>query len=438
MSAPDRPETGDRPTPPAADHGPEAALEPVGLIRQSGTVLRTGTAMLAAGTGSYRVKKAMRQVAAAVGLDRHHAQVTLTEITATSHRGPIFRTEVAEIRAVGVDAHRLTELTHLCDGLRPGATPDDVDAELYRIAALRPLHGALANALFAGVACGAFAFLNNGGVVEVLGVLVAATLGQLVRRALVHRGVNQLAVTMLAAAVACAVYLGGVLTLAAAGGVDPGHEAGYVSAVLFLVPGFALVTGALDLARLDLSAGVARLVHAGVVLVSAGLSVWAVSWVSGQAPTEIPAFDLPLAVEVAARAVASGLGVLGFALLFNSPWRLATAAAGIGLVANVLRLQLADADVAPQAATMLATLLVGLLAAWIAPRLRVPRITLSVPAVVIMVPGAAVYRAIVAVNDGSTDVAVAATVQATFVVISIAIGLAAARMLTDRAWAFER
>ena len=70
--------------------------------------------------------------------------------------------------------------------------------------------------------------------------------------------------------------------------------------------------------------------------------------------------------------------------------------------------------------------------------MKVPRITLSVPAVVIMVPGAAVYRAVLALNNGQMDVAVQAGVQAVFVTICIAIGLAAARVLTDREWAFDR
>ena len=91
-----------------------------------------------------------------------------------------------------------------------------------------------------------------------------------------------------------------------------------------------------------------------------------------------------------------------------------------------------------QAATILATLVVGLLAAWVAPRLNVPRITVSVPAVVIMVPGAAVYRTVVGLNNGDVEVAVTSGVQAVFVVICIAIGLAGARVLTDRAWAYER
>jgi len=425
-------------TRPAGDLPHEDSLEPVALIRQSGTVLRTGRDMLAAGTGSFRVKTAMQQVARAVGLDRHEAHVTLTEITATSHRGPIFRTEVTEARRIGVDANRLAELTRMCDALQPGTTVDDVDRELDRIEALRALYPPLLNALFAAVACGAFAYLNNGGPIEVLGVALAAGLGQAVRRAMLHRAINQFGTTMVAAAVASLVYLGFAVALEAVVGPGASHQAGYVSAVLFLVPGFALVTGALDLAKLDFSAGIARTVYANVILVSAGVSVWAVSWVAGLHPAALPPVPAPLAVELALRAVASGLGVLGFALLFNSPVRMALGAAGIGAVANVLRLQLVDAGLAVQAATMIATLVVGLLAAWVAPRLRVPRITVSVPAVVIMVPGAAAYRAVVGLNDGDAGTTFAAGAQALFVVVSIAVGLAAARMLTDRDWAYER
>lgn len=416
----------------------EDALEPVSLIRQSGTVLRMGKAMLSSGTGSYRVKTAMQQVARALGLDRHEAHVTLTEITATSHRGPIFRTEVAEVRAIGVNSHRLAELTDVCNGLRPGASAEEVNAELDRIEALPPLYPAWANALFSAMACGAFAYLNDGGVVEVVGVFMAAGAGQYLRRFFLHRRVNQFAVTMLAAALACLVYLLFVLALDAFGGSGSTHEAGYISAVLFLVPGFALVTGALDLAKLDFSAGVAREVYAFMILIAAGLSVWAVSWVAGLSPDVVPGVDQPALLEIVLRLLASAVGVLGFALMFNSPLRMALGAAGIGMVANVLRLELVDLGVAAQASAMLATLVVGLLAAWAAPRLHVPRITISVPAVVIMVPGASAYRAVVGLNNGDVDVAVSSGIQAVFVVISIAVGLAAARILTDRAWAYER
>lgn len=415
----------------------EETLEPVELIRQSGVVLRTGQLMLAAGTGSYRVKNAMQRVARALGLDRHHAHVTLTEITATAHRGLIFRTEVTEVRSIGVNSDRLADLESFSRTLAPQVTVDEVAAELDRIEGKPPLYPPLLNALWSSLACGAFAFLNNGGPIEILGVLIGAGLGQYVRRAFFHRRYNQFGATMVAAAVACLGYLGLMVGLEALGVADPQHEIGYVSAVLFLIPGFPLVTAALDLAKLDFSAGVARLTYALMILTSAALSVWAVSSVAGLSPDPVaPILLAPIAL-VALQALASFLGVLGFALMFNSPWLMAVTAASIGMVANVIRIQLIEFGAAPQAGAAAATLIVGLLAAWLAPRMRVPRITVSVPAVVIMVPGASAYRAVFFLNNGDMTQAIAYGMQAGLVVVAIAIGLAGARMLTDRNWAFE-
>lgn len=423
---------------PPAPSSDEASLEPVELIRRSGTVLRIGRLALSAGTGSYRVKSHMWRAGRALGLDRVSAHVTLTEITATSYRGPIFRTELTEVRSVGINADRLSELERFSSALPDEADLDTVDAELDRIARKPPLYGAALNAVWAGVACAAFAFLNNGGAVECGAVLVAAALGQLLRRAMLHRGINQFGVTMLAAAVASIAYLVLVLGLSDLAGVTGNHEAGYVSAVLFLVPGFALVTGALDLARLDFSAGVARLTYALMILASAALAVWGVSAIAGLAPDPVPPPGLSEPVLVALRTLASFLGVLGFALMFNSPWAMALGAASIGTVANVGRLFLVDAGVVPQAAAAAAALLVGLLAATLAPALRVPRITVSVPAVVIMVPGVTAYRAVYEFNTGATTQALAYAVEAGLVIVALAIGLAVARMLTDRQWTFER
>jgi len=420
-----------------ADPPAEETLEPVELIRQSGIVLRTGRLMLAAGTGSYRVKNAMQRVARALGLDRHNAHVTLTEITATSHRGSIFRTEVTEVRSIGVNSDRLAELERLSRSLAPRVTVDEVAAELDRIESKPPLYPPLLNALWSSLACGAFAFLNNGGPIEILGVLVGAGLGQYVRRAFAHRRYNQFGAAMVSAAVACLGYLALIQALEAMGVVDPRHEIGYVSAVLFLIPGFPLVTAALDLAKLDFSAGVARLTYALMILTSAALSVWAVSSIAGLSPDPVAPMDLAPAAMVALQALASFLGVLGFALLFNSPGRMALTAAGIGMVANVVRIQLVGVGAAPQAGAAAAALLVGLLAAWLAPLMKIPRITVSVPAVVIMVPGAAAYRAVFFLNNGDMTQAIAFGLSAGLVVVAIAIGLAGARMLTDRNWAFE-
>ncbi|GAA3603324.1 threonine/serine exporter family protein [Microlunatus ginsengisoli] len=414
------------------------------LIRRSGVALRMGTLSLSAGTGSYRVKASMARIAHAVGIERHQAHVTLTEITTTSHRGRSFRTEVTEVRSIGIDADRLAELERLARGVEQAATAsgrevgvDEVAERLDAIAARRPLYSRLPNALWSAIACAAFAFLNNGGPVEIAAVFVAAGIGQAVRRSGLHRGWNQFGVTMLAAASAALCYLGLVGAAHVLGLTTVGHQAGYVSAVLFLIPGFALVTGALDLARLDFSAGIARLTYASMVLISAAVAVWAVSISVGLRPEQAPPLGLPFALELALRFVASFVGVLGFALLFNSPWPMAVGAAAIGMVANVGRLALVEVGVPIQAAAAGAALLVGLLAAAVAPRLDVPRVTVSVPAVVIMVPGATAYRAVYEVSTGDTAAALSYAVQATLVIGALSIGLAVARMLTDRTWGFE-
>lgn len=145
------------------------------LIRQSGVVLRAGLLSLSAGTGSYRVKETMARIAAALGIDRHHAQVTLTEITSTSHRGRSFRTEVAEVATVGVNASRLAALEALSVEVerRPRPVPVDVVADaLDRIEGQPPRLGVLLGGLWAGLACAAFCFLIGGGPYEVAGALL--------------------------------------------------------------------------------------------------------------------------------------------------------------------------------------------------------------------------------------------------------------------------
>ena len=414
--------------------------EELDLIRRSGVVLRVGRLSLSSGTGSYRVKASMARVAAALGIDRHESLVTLTEITTTSHRGRSFRTEVLEVRSIGVNTDRLAELEWLAQRVeaRGGWTVEEVAAEVDAIEGKAPLYPVVLNALWAAIACAAFAFLNSGGPVEIVGASVGAFLGQGLRRLALHRGFNTFGVAMVAAALASGAYLGFVELVHLAGLTSGVHEAGYASAALFLVPGFPLVTGALDLAKLDFSAGLARLTNALMILISAAFAVWAVSILVGLSPDPPQPMALGALALVLLRAAASFVGVLGFALMFNSPWRMALVAALVATVPNVLRIAAVEhAHWPAQAAAAGAACLVGLLAAWVAPRLNIPRITVYVPAVTIMVPGVPAYRAVFYLSNGDITNAMSYGVSAALVVAALAIGLGIARMLTDREWGLE-
>jgi uncharacterized membrane protein YjjP (DUF1212 family) len=409
------------------------------LIQASRVVLRTGLLSLTSGTGSYRVKESMRRIAQAIGIEQHHAHVTLTEITSTSHYHKLFRTEVAETRAVGVNAARLKSLQDLADRLQRASGPADIDevaAALDHIQRQPPLHRATLNALSAGLACACLSFLIGGGPIEIASALTGATAGQYLRRALVHRRFNQLGVTMLAAALASMVYLATAAGLDAALGNGP-SQGGYVAAVLFLIPGFPLVTAGLDLARLDLSAGISRLGYAVMLTLAAGLVVWAVSLLVHLTPSDLHPFDLPPDLVRGLRLLASFVGAASFALMFNGTWKIAGLAGTCCSIANPLRLELHDLGVLPQVAAAAAALAVGLLSGLFAAPLRVPRITLSVPAVLPMIPGTLIYQAIYDFSQGDTAGTFGTLAQVIVSTAALPFGIILARMLTDRAWAFD-
>ncbi|MFN3866284.1 MAG: threonine/serine exporter ThrE family protein [Demequina sp.] len=416
---------------------PEESLEPVSLIEQSGAIIRTGRMMLAAGTASYRVKQSMRAVAGSLGVDIHTNQVAFTDIAATSHRGRIFRTEVAENRSFAVNSDRLAHLDRLRRTLPERTTPEEIHRALDEVEQRGSLYPALANASFAGVACAAFAVLNHAMPWEVVVVFIAAALGQLTRRTLAHAGFNPFGTTLAAATISALVYVAGIASLNWSGIELDTHAAGYISSVLFLLPGFALITGALDMAKMDLQSGIQRIAYGTMITMAAGVSVWAVSLLSSLTTGPRVDADVSQGWQLLIWAVASAVGVAGFAFMFNSPWRIGVTAAGIGMVANTIRLAGVDAGAPVQAATAVACLLVGVLAALAAWGGRFPVITLSVPAVLVMIPGVAAHESLVALNGGDFAAATAGVLQVTLVVLSIMVGLVAAKLVTDREWAFD-
>ena len=412
----------------------ELRLEPVQFIARTDAVMRLGSLMLGAGASAARVRDSMERAAHAIGIDELHTRIGMTDIVATTGRGQMFRTRVAEIRRAAVDADRLTALKRLTNRLHAGLTPAALQRELDAVEAKPRRFPDSVRVLGAALACAAFALLNNGGWQEFAAVGVAAGIGQLVRIRLARLRTNEFLVVFLAAMAALLVYLGVAALLAAVGVPGGQHDAAVTSAVLFLVPGFPLVTGALDLARLDLNAGIARVAYATLILLATGTAVWGVATVFHATVTQTasPLFDEPLLSVV--RLLAGFVGVLGFAVLFDTPPAIALTAAALGAVANTGRLAMVDADVTPPLAAVAAALAVGLGAYLFGDRLRAARVTLTVPAVLIMVPGAAAYRAITGVISGDTLAAIQNGFTAVFVVVALAIGLTVARVLTEREW----
>ena len=409
------------------------------LAYQSRVVLRLGQMLLAAGAGSYRVKASMRTCAEAVGIEKHHAQVTFTEVVATAYANGTFRTELAEQRLLGVNADRIDRITNYLASIEgTQVLVEDVDKALDEIEGVKPLYGWLANALASGLACAAFAFLNAGGWVECSVVAIAAFIGQFLRRQMLKRHMNHFGVWMVCGGVAASVYILCVYLAQKYMGIEPTHQAGFISALLFLVPGFPLVTGIIDLVRHDFAGGIQRIVYVAMLVVSAGVAVWSISEAFNWSVTPEYVVSLPAYIHFPLRFFTSFVAAFGFAMLFNSPPKVCAAAALIGAVINTGRIALAvELGMPVPAAVGLAALCAGLLAAAVAAKTRYSRVTLSVPAVVIMIPGVPLYRSLTYLNNGQTLEALEQLSTVLFTIVAIGIGLAISRMLTDRAWLME-
>lgn len=421
---------------PEGPHAPDPATHHrLGLSADA--VLRLGLMHLAAGTGGYRVIRAMKRSARALGFDRLDAVIAVDSITVTFHKGDAFRTVVAQQHHLGVNASRieaLEDLTHHLDDIHTHEALNRALDVIEKGVTARWSRPTLA--LAAGVACAGFAFLNHYPPSEAAAVGVAAFLGQFVRATMARRGFNQLGTTAVAVVTSCVAYLSATYLASGVFGIDPAaFSAGYVAAALFVIPGFPLFSALIDLARFDITAGISRLMYALSVIVTASVTLSMVSFVSGLNPVAVDA-GAPSPWWYVQAAVASFVGIGGFALLFNSSRRMTFIAASIGATANVVRLLLVGDGVHAQFAALTAGLLIGLIAAVVATRARVPRITVSVPASVIMIPGTAMYRAMYHLNAGAIDQAMSNAVSAGLVVVYICAGLVIARMLTDRDWAF--
>ena len=283
-----------------------------------------------------------------------------------------------------------------------GITVRQAHERLDLIERRKPLYKPWFSGLASALACAAFVFLLGGGPYDMIGAFVGAGLGQWMRRRLFAYHLNQFFVTFVCVAAAALACTG---TLRLIGIFDPvalSHDTAYIGAMLFVIPGFPLITGGLDMAKIDFPSGIQRVAYVLCIILMATLAGWAVAVMVHLHPEGFEPLGLDPWVNGLLRFVAAFVGVWGFSVLFNSPQRMCLTAALIGAITDTLRLELQDFNVAPEMATFIGAFLAGILASawrssvrrgWLPPHLGYPRICLTVPSIVIMVPGLYMYRA---------------------------------------------
>ena len=306
---------------------------------RAGVVGRVGLLLLSCGTGAWRVRSSMNELSEALGLVCA-ADIGLTSIEYTCSDGQDSFSQTLTLTATGVNTAKLDRLERFVkrfpiEGVY--MTADDLHTRLDEIAQTGGSYTPLQLGLASALACGAFTFLLGGGPIEMLLAFLGAGVGQYVRARLTQRHLTLFGCIALPVAAACLVYAALFRLASLLWPIDAQHQAGYICAMLFIIPGFPFITSGIDMAKQDMRSGLERLAYAIMIVVVATLTAWGMALLLRLQPMDFLPLGLPVWARILLRLAMSFCGVFGFSLMFNSPVKLACAAAAIGALSNTLR-----------------------------------------------------------------------------------------------------
>ncbi len=410
-----------------------------GIIEKSSVIGRTGLMLLSCGTGAWRVRQSMNTLAEQLGLTCT-ADIGLMSIEYTCFDGEECYSQSLCLTNTGVNTSKLNRLEQFINKFSSEGvymTGEELHSHLDQIEKIHGLYSPTALGFAAALACGAFTFLLGGGPVEMFCAFAGAGIGNFVRCKLGKHHFTLFLCIFASVTSACLVYAGLFEVMKLILGVSEQHEAGYICSMLFIIPGFPFITSGIDLAKLDMRSGLERFTYAIIIITVATMTAWIMALILKLQPVDFLTLNLQVPVQILFRLAASFCGVFGFSVMFNSPRKLAATAGCIGAVANTLRLEMVDlANMPPAAAAFIGALVAGILASMIKNVAGFPRISVTVPSIVIMVPGLYLYRAIYNLGIMSLHTSAEWFAAAFMIILALPLGLIFARILTDKTFRY--
>ena len=407
------------------------------LVERAAIVGRIGLMMLSYGTGAWRVRDSMNTVARTLKMTCS-VDIGLVSLEYTCMDAHHSYTQAISLPSTSVNTTKLSQMERFIkefDQSGSEMTIGEIHSRLEEIAHSKGNYAPYQVGLAAALACSAFVFLLGGGPVEMFCSFIGAGLGNYVRRKMIDHHITLFAGVAVAVAVACLSYLLALSLMQLTFNVSSRHEAGYIGAMLFIIPGFPFITSGLDISKLDMRSGLERMTYAIAIITVATLVGWIVALMVNLRPENFQALPLSALMLFLLRLPASFCGVFGFSIMFNSTPKMAAIAGCIGAIANTLRLELTDLTGIPAgAAAFLGALVAGLLASIVKRKIQYPQISITVPSIVIMVPGLYMYRAMYNIGLTSISVGTLWMTKALMIVVFLPMGLIASRILTDSKW----
>ena len=413
----------------------KTTIENATLTEKSSIIGRIGLMLLACGTGAWRVRSSMNTIADELNITCI-ADIGLTNISYTCIDGVHSHAQSLSLHNTSVNTSKLARMEdfvyHFKDECKT-CTCNEIHNQLDEIENIHSSYSPIILGLAAALACSCFTFLLGGGPIEMFCAFFGAGLGNTLRMKLIKHNYTLFLNVAASVSLACLGYALLFKFMQSCFGIASQHEAGYICSMLFIIPGFPFITSGIDLAKLDLRSGLERLAYALIIILAATLTAWICALLLHLTPVNFVKLYISTSTRLILRLLTSFGGVFGFSIMFNSPKNIAASAGIIGAIANTLRLELVDLASWPAAAAaFVGAFTAGLLASLIKGKTGYPRIAITVPSIVIMVPGLYMYRAIYNLELASTmSVGANWLIQSLLIVLALPMGLIFARILTD-------
>ena len=263
----------------------------------------------------------------------------------------------------------------------------------------------------------------------VLLVAFSGALGGLIRRLLVKAHIGPIGQVFAAA------FLAGIIGgIAVNADLSTSLRLIAVCPAMILVPGPHILNGLLDLFALRISLGFARLGYAAVLVLAIGAGLALALTIFGtELPVDPTGRTIPLWLDVVAAAVAAA----SYPIYFAIPYRLILWPIAVGAIAHGIRTwAMNDLGWNVAVGATIACLIVGIVLAPVSHRLHIPFAAVSFAAVVALIPGVYLFRAIDtlgALPFGGTESSLLGVISdgttAALIVAGMAVGLALPKYL---------
>ncbi len=414
--------------------------------RKLDLLLRTGKLLVESAADTNRIVRNMNRVAAYLGLpeEKLHIDVSYTMLVVNLSDDTHSFSKFQKCENHGINMTAISEISHLSwRAIEEDYSLDRYEEELEKIRTKKRNYVPYLVAIGAGFACGGFCKLFGCDWIAFFFASICAFMGFRIRAHCNEFGVNHyMSIAIAALAATCLAYATSFSGLSS----TPYHP--LLACALFIVPGVPLINFVDDMIDNYIQVGITRAVNTILMLCAMAFGiVIAMRLLAMEDVTIDKKFsELSMVPHDAyyVYAVAAAIAATGFSMIFNIQRRLLWVVALGGVIAvctrNFVNFEL---GYGPVVGSFMGSLVVSLIAVKAVHWFHVPNHVLTIPSVIPMIPGVLMYRALFGLVNmngvvGEVTAVVFNGINASLIVISIALGVAVPNIFARRYIAKDR